>query len=62
MDNNIKESKYFGRVYSKRIDGIYDKWKVLDVMDDDSPEVEFIVQSFGGVYKAIKKDELLNND
>jgi hypothetical protein len=31
-------------------------------MDDDSPEVEFIVQSFGGVYKAIKKDELLNND
>lgn len=62
MSNYQKESQYIGRTYNKRIGGIYDKWKVLDVMDDDSAEVEFIVKSSGGVYKAIRKEDLLKND
>ncbi|NBW99539.1 hypothetical protein EBR03_08210 [bacterium] len=61
MENeNMKEFYYVGKSYNKKIDGIYDRWKVLDVLDD-VPHVEFLVQGSKGVYKSITKDDLLDD-
>lgn len=63
MGENIKEYYYIGKTYNRRIDGIHDnRWKVLDVCDDSVDDVEFIVQSSAGVYKIVKKEDLLSNN